>query len=40
MMFTVEDFFDLARWRKTWQVLDGQTISPTEWPTEPGSMAH
>ena len=31
---------DLARWRKTWQVLDGQTISPTEWPIEPGSTVH
>jgi len=31
---------NLARWRKTWQVLDGQSISPAELPIEPDSMAH
>ncbi len=31
---------NLARWKKTWQVLDGQTISPTELPLEFAGMVH
>lgn len=30
----------LARRRKTWQVLDGQSISPTESPIEPAGVVH
>ena len=31
---------NLARWKRTWQVLDGQTIAPTELPLEFAGMVH